>query len=428
MKQQNQQWRLSAILLFVLVVLTRAAEDDRFVTRDGVHFMMNGSPFYGNGFNAYWLMYVASDPSQRDKISTAFLQAKSHDLSVGRTWAFSDGGYSPLQYFPGSYNEQMFKGLDFVVSEAGKHGIKLILSLVNNYKDFGGKSQYVEWARNQGQNCSSEDDFYTNAVVKGYYKNHIKAVLTRNNTFTGLAYKDDPTIMAWELMNEPRCQSDLSGNTMQAWIAEMASFLKSIDNKHLLEIGLEGFYGQADAKKQQFNPNFQLGTDFIANNQIPQIDFATVHSYPDQWLIGQSDEAQLSFLKTWLRNHIQDSQNILQKPIFLAEFGKTTKDPGYNVGARNQLMSAVYSAIYASARGGGAAAGGFFWQLLTEDMDSLRDGYEIVFSESPSTADVITRQSKQLTRIRKMFARLKNLEKWKREKENNNGSRPPARN
>ena len=66
----------------------------------------------------------------------------------------------------------------------------------------------------------------------------------------------------------------------QAWITEMASYLKSIDGNHLLEAGLEGFYG--DSKKQS-NPNFQVGTDFIANNQIPGIDFATIHSYPDQW-------------------------------------------------------------------------------------------------------------------------------------------------
>ena len=60
----------------------------------------------------------------------------------------------------------------------------------------------------------------------------------------------------------------------------MASYLKSIDGNHLLEAGLEGFYGQS---KQEINPSFQVGTDFIANNRIPDIDFATVHSYPDQW-------------------------------------------------------------------------------------------------------------------------------------------------
>jgi mannan endo-1,4-beta-mannosidase len=61
----------------------------------------------------------------------------------------------------------------------------------------------------------------------------------------------------------------------------MASYLKSIDGNHLLEAGLEGFYGES---KRSSNPNgYQEGSDFITNNQIPDIDFATVHSYPDQW-------------------------------------------------------------------------------------------------------------------------------------------------
>lgn len=91
----------------------------------------------------------------------------------------------------------------------------MILSLVNNYENYGGKKQYVEWGRSKGQSINSEDDFFTNPVVKGYYKNHINAVLTRRNSITGIAYKDDPTIMAWELMNEIRCPSDQSGNSVQ---------------------------------------------------------------------------------------------------------------------------------------------------------------------------------------------------------------------
>lgn len=69
----------------------------------------------------------------------------------------------------------------------------------------------------------------------------------------------------------------------QAWIREMASHVKSIDRNHLLEAGLEGFYGQSTPQRMRLNPRFQIGTDFIANNKIPGIDFATVHSYPDQW-------------------------------------------------------------------------------------------------------------------------------------------------
>ncbi|KAK7284496.1 hypothetical protein RJT34_19242 [Clitoria ternatea] len=373
-----------------------------FVQRRGTNFVVNNNKrFYFNGFNAYWLMYMASDPSTRSKVTTILQQASSHGLTVARTWAFNDAGpYNALQVSPGSYDEKVFRGLDFVISEAGKYGVRLILSLVNNWKDFGGKNQYVEWARERGQNVNNEDDFFTHPLVKLYYKNHIKAVLTRKNTITGVAYKDDAAIFAWELMNEPRSQHDNSGKVIQEWVVEMAAYVKSIDSTHLLEIGLEGFYGESMPPKKQFNPGYQLiGTDFISNNKVSQIDFATMHLYPEQWLSGSNEGAQVAFVDKWLEAHIEDSQKVIGKPIILGEFGKSSRSPGYSVEQRDRYIGKLYDVIYRSASSGGPCAGGLFWQLMAKGMDSFGDGYQVIFEESPSTTRIIEQHSHRMSTI-----------------------------
>lgn len=61
--------------------------------------------------------------------------------------------------------------------------------------------------------------------------------------------------------------------------------MKSIDSNHMLEAGLEGFYGDSRPDRKQFNPGFEVGSDFFTNNQIPQMDFTTIHIYPDQWQV-----------------------------------------------------------------------------------------------------------------------------------------------
>ncbi|KAK2364922.1 mannan endo-1,4-beta-mannosidase [Trifolium repens] len=371
--------------------------ENGFAQRNGIHFVKNGKPLYLNGFNSYFLMNVASDPSTMSKVTTTFQEASKNGLNLARTWAFNDGGYKALQISPGSYDEDVFKGLDFVISEAGKNGVQLILSLVNNWNDYGGKSQYVKWAKERGESVNNDDDFFLHPVVKQYYKNHIAAVLTRKNTITGLAYKDDPTIFAWELMNEPRCQSDTSGKSIQSWVSEMAPYVKSIDSNHLLEIGLEGFYGQTMPEK---NPSFQVGTDFISNNQVAEIDFATIHLYPETWVSSTDESAQDAFVDKWVQTHIQDSKDILNKPILITEFGKSSKYSGYNVDKRNSYFEKLYNFVYNSASNGGPCAGGLFWQFMAQGLDNFRDGYEVILEENPSTATVISQQSTRMSNLK----------------------------
>lgn len=66
----------------------------------------------------------------------------------------------------------------------------------------------------------------------------------------------------------------------------MARYTKSIASNHLLEVGLEGFYGDSSPEKKQYNPGYQVGTDYITNNLVPEIDFATIHAYPDAWYMS----------------------------------------------------------------------------------------------------------------------------------------------
>ncbi|KAL6508103.1 Mannan endo-1,4-beta-mannosidase 6 [Orobanche gracilis] len=369
------------------------------VQKKGNQFTVNGQPFYVNGFNTYWLMVFAVDKSTREKVSEVFQQASAVGLSVCRTWAFNDGQWRALQKSPSVYDEQVFEGLDFVLSEANKFKIRLILSLVNNWDAYGGKSQYVKWGKDDGLNLTSDDDFFSHPTLRSYYKAHVNTVLNRVNTLTNITYKDDPTIFAWELMNEPRCESDPSGNKLQGWIEEMAVHVKSIDPKHLVEIGLEGFYGPSTPNKVQYNPNTyaqQVGTDFIRNHQALGVDFASVHIYPDSWMSGSITNTQVEFTKSWMQAHIDDAESFLGMPVVFSEFGVSTRDTGYNSTYRDTLISTVYNTLLSSTKKGGSGAGSLLWQLFPEGTDYMDDGYAVVLSKSPSTSNIISIHSTRL--------------------------------
>ncbi|MBA0628468.1 hypothetical protein Godav_023191 [Gossypium davidsonii] len=371
-------------------------DDWQMVQAKGNQFVVNGQPFYVNGFNTYWLMVFAADQSTRGKVSELFQQASSVGLTVCRTWAFNDGQWRALQKSPSVYDEEVFKALDFVVSEAKKYKIRLILSLVNNWDAYGGKAQYVKWGNASGLNLTSDDEFFSHPTLRSYYKSHVKAVLNRVNTFTNITYKNDPTIFAWELMNEPRCTSDPSGDTLQSWIAEMAAYVKSLDAKHMVEIGLEGFYGPSAPARTQFNPNSyatQVGTDFIRNHQALGVDFASVHIYADSWISPTISDAHLEFTKSWMEAHIEDAEKYLGMPVIFSEFGVSRKDPGYNSSYRDTLIMTVYKTLLNSTKKGGSGAGSLLWQLFPDGTDYMDDGYAIVLAKSPSTSNLISLHS-----------------------------------
>ncbi|WOK92789.1 mannan endo-1,4-beta-mannosidase 5-like [Canna indica] len=99
----NKMAKLAYAICFILAALTLLSifvpgckSTSSFVGRRGTQFVLDGSPFLFNGFNAYWMIHVAVDPAQRGKVAVVLRQAAAATLIVGQTWAFNNGGDQAL--------------------------------------------------------------------------------------------------------------------------------------------------------------------------------------------------------------------------------------------------------------------------------------------------------------------------------------------
>ena len=238
--------------------------------------------------------------------------------------------------------------LDYVIYMAGQTGVKLILPFTNNWTDFGGMDQYVRW-----RGAKTHHAFYTDPVIRGWYQDYISHLLNRVNSLTGIAYKDDPAILGWELANEPRCTGsglypaspECSTATLTSWAGDMASFIKTIDPNHLLSVGDEGFYCKTDAPRNDWTLNCTQGVDTIALAQAPGIDWMSFHLYPISW--GKTPD----WGTQWVTSHFNDAAT-LGKPALMGEFG-------YELGDMRLPDYKQWTDAMVAAQG----TGGLFWCL-----------------------------------------------------------------
>ncbi|TVU11454.1 hypothetical protein EJB05_45040, partial [Eragrostis curvula] len=357
-----------------------------FAARAGTRFVDadTGAPLYVNGWNSYWLLSARSPAL----VAEMLRRGRRMGLGVCRTWAFSDGGPGALQISPGS---------------SASPFSRLILCLVNNLDHFGGKAQYVQWAQMAGVNVTnSTDSFFSHATIRGYYKDYVKAIVTRRNSYSGIRYCDEPAIFAWELINEPRCVSNSSGPHVQAWIEEMAAYVKSLDSKHLVTVGTEGFYGPRRTERLDVNPGdwaASLCSDFVQNSAVKHIDFASVHAYPDTWLPKASMEEKIKYLSKWVDSHLNDSVYILRKPLLFSEIGFLQHAEANGTIDGDTLLKVVYDKIYNSAKRLQAGVGALIWQLMVDGMQTYHDDFSMVARDRPSTYKLIKEQSCRLQRL-----------------------------
>lgn len=163
--------------------------------------------------------------------------------------------------------------------------MQVILSFASNWTPAGGVDFYAKSAG------VSHNDFFTSDAAKSLYKKYVKAIIQRKNSITGFTYSEDPTIMAWNLLNEPVCRNCPQG-AVTNWIKEMAGYVKSLDSNHLLSVGEEGFYSTTQSTVP-VNPMYgedgwaaQSGQDFVVDHSDSNIDYASFHGWPDLWSVS----------------------------------------------------------------------------------------------------------------------------------------------
>jgi mannan endo-1,4-beta-mannosidase len=365
-----------------------------FVRTRGNRFVIDGRPFRFVGANVS-VMYRDED---RARMPETLRQASQAGIRVVRVWASGEGGPGdigpvadladwprthPLRWAPGQWNEEALVHLDNVVAEATRNKLLVQLCLANWWRDTGGITQYLRWAGiadaadekfRFGINPERAMLFYTNDETRRLYRDHLEKLATRRNTVTGTLYRDDPNIFGWELMNEAQAVTS-RWSERRAWIAEMSAYLKSLDPNHIIAPGDWGYRTAAERR------------EWLADHQLPNIDYCDVHNYPRN--DGDSFVDSPRALDEFIENRAAAAFS-LKKPLVFGEFGMGVE--GYQGFSQVEWYRGFFES---NVRAG--AAGAMFW-ILTPDPAR---GYGVTYTTSRDQGVL-----GEVTRASQMFDKL----------------------
>lgn len=341
----------------------RAAALRGFVKTQGSRFVIDEEPFRFVGANVA-VMYRDED---RAAMPETLRQASQSGIRVVRIWASGEGGPGdvgpladfadwprthPFRWAPDKWNEEAFVHLDKVLVEAQRNNLRVQLCLANWWRDTGGVTQYLRWAGikdaddNQfpfGINPERAMLFYTNETTRLLYRQHVEKLATRRNSITGFLYRDDPTIFGWELMNEAPVMTG-RWSERRAWLAEMSTYLKSLDPNHIIAPGDWGYRTAAERR------------EWLADHILPHIDYCDVHNYPRH--DGDSFVDSPRALQEFIDNRAAAAFSIT-KPLVFGEFGMGLE--GFNGASQLEWFRAFFEGNIRAGSGGA-----MFW-ILTPD-------------------------------------------------------------
>lgn len=368
-----------AVLLIALSSLPGSGLGQRtgFVTVKGRQLILNNRPYSFIGANYWYGSLIGLEKNKQRGIlrlrgELDFL--KRHGVTNLRLLGGAEGtGFlngivrvgPSLQPEQGKFDERVLDGLDLVLAEMAKRKMKAVIFLSNNWEWSGGFQQYLIWNKVISDKWLTEkptwDELRDNVAkfysckpcVDGYTK-QAELIITRRNSITGKRYIDDPTIMAWELANEPRPMRPASNEAYIAWIRSNAALIKSLDPNHLVTTGHEGWVG---------TESLELFEQAHADRNI---DYLTIHIWPKNWGWFENGKMAEGFEKAVGQTvkYIDDNRAVaakLGKPMVIEEFGLPRDQQSFSISAPTSLRDRYFKTVLAFVRKEPQIAGANFW-------------------------------------------------------------------
>lgn len=375
----KKQFLLLTVLLFLLGACAPKPAEHSFikVNADG-QFVRDGKPYYFVGTNFWYGAILGSEGEggNRERLHKELDFLKSIGINNLRVLVGADGENGiktrvepSLQVAPGIYNDTILAGLDYFMNELRERDMTAVLYLNNSWEWSGGYSVYLQWSGHGDAVVPAVDgwpaymeyvkQFPQSDSAKALFANHVNYIVSRTNRYNQIKYVDDPTIMSWQIGNEPRAFSDENKEPFARWMADVAAQIKSLDPNHMVSSGSEGSWGC----EMDMNLFEKIHAD-------PNINYLNIHIWPYNWSWVKADSLKelLPRAKENTKKYIDDHMVIARKyskPIVLEEFGFPRDGFSFSkeapTTARDEYYRYVFDLIRQDRESGGLFAGCNFW-------------------------------------------------------------------
>lgn len=319
--------------IILILITTISSYSQEFIHIKDNNFIKNGKPYHFIGTNYWYGAMIGAKNGDRARLLKELDQLKAHGISNLRVLVGAEGGDQDFTVTPAlqtekaKYDDVLLDGLDFLLAEMKKRDLTAILFLNNNWEWSGGMAKYLEWngygivpnpniePNTWPKFMNYTKQFHSCQPCQEDFRKHMQFIIGRTNPYTNVKYTDDPTIMSWEVANEPRVFTKDNEAAFTKWINAVVDEIKQLDPNHLVTTGSEGKAGSND----------DIAT-FERTHKNPNIDYLTMHIWPKNWgwytVEKERKTTKIAIKKTmdYIDEHIQVAKN-LNKIIVLEEFG-----------------------------------------------------------------------------------------------------------